>query len=81
MAVPDEIDDERLVLGELLNHVLDKGVLITGDVTISIADIDLLRVALAVMLTSAETEARRERGRLTTAADADVPVLPREPRG
>jgi hypothetical protein len=79
--LPDAVDDERLVLGELLNHVLDKGVLITGDVTISIADIDLMRVALALMLTSVETEARHGRGSLTTAEHADVPVLPGEQRG
>jgi len=38
----DEIEDEQLVLGDLLNHVLDKGVVIGGTVTISVADIDLI---------------------------------------
>lgn len=80
MTVPDEIDDERLVLGELLNHVLDKGVVITGDVTISIADIDLLRVGLSLVLTSVETEARRDRARRIAPADADLPLLPGERR-
>ena len=47
--------DERLALGELLNHVLDKGVVITGDLTISVADIDLVRVGLSLYLTSVET--------------------------
>ena len=51
----DEIDTEELVLGDLLNHVLDKGVVIGGTVTISIADIDLLLVDLRVLLTSVET--------------------------
>lgn len=51
---------EELVLSELLNHVLDKGVVITGDVTISVADVDLLRVGLSVVLSSVETlEGRR----------------------
>ncbi|HJU89233.1 MAG TPA: gas vesicle protein [Gemmatimonadaceae bacterium] len=72
-----EVDDERLVLGDLLSHVLDKGVVLTGDVIISVADIDLIRVALAVMLTSVESEARRGAARLT---NADVPVLPDEGR-
>ena len=54
----DEIDVERLVLGDLLNHVLDKGVVITGTVTISVADIDLLLVDLRVLLTSVETAVR-----------------------
>src|SRR5690242_17560434 len=34
----EEIDTEELVLGDLLNHVLDKGVVIGGTVTISVAD-------------------------------------------
>ncbi len=54
----DEIDVERLVLGDLLNHVLDKGVVITGTVTISVADIDLLLVDLRVLLSSVETAVR-----------------------
>jgi hypothetical protein len=54
----DEIDTEQLVLGDLLNHVLDKGVVITGSVTISIADIDLLLVDLRLLLTSVETSIR-----------------------
>ena len=48
----DEIDTEQLVLGDLLNHVLDKGVVIGGTVTISIADIDLLVLDLRLLLTS-----------------------------
>ena len=55
----DEIDDEQLVLGDLLNHVLDKGVVITGSVTISVADIDLLVVDLRLLLTSVESAIRR----------------------
>jgi hypothetical protein len=55
----DEIDDHRLVLGDLLNHVLDKGLVIGGTVTISVADIDLLLVDLRVLLTSVETITRR----------------------
>ena len=54
----DAIDVERLVLGDLLNHVLDKGVVISGTVTISIANIDLLLVDLRLLLTSVETATR-----------------------
>ena len=54
----DEIDVEQLVLGDLLNHVLDKGVVISGTVTISIANIDLLVVDLRLLLTSVETSLR-----------------------
>ena len=54
----DAIEVERLVLGDLLNHVLDKGVVISGTVTISIANIDLLLVDLRLLLTSVETAVR-----------------------
>lgn len=55
----DGIDTEQLILGDLLNHVLDKGVVISGTVTISVADIDLLLVDLRLLLTSVETAMRR----------------------
>lgn len=51
----DEIDSEQLILGDLLNHVLDKGVVISGAITISVADIDLLVVDLRLLLSSVET--------------------------
>ena len=58
----EALDDEQLVLGDLLNHVLDRGVVIGGTVTISIADIDLLIVDLRLVLTSVETAVRRSIG-------------------
>ncbi|HET7565869.1 MAG TPA: gas vesicle protein [Gemmatimonadaceae bacterium] len=71
--------DDELVLGDLLNHVLDKGVVIAGDVTISVADIDLVRVGLSVLLASVETEERMLRGQRDRAdSHADVRVLPGE---
>jgi hypothetical protein len=51
----EDLDTEQLILGDLLNHVLDKGVVISGSVTISIADVDLLVVDLRLLLTSMET--------------------------
>jgi gas vesicle structural protein len=53
------MDDESVVLSDLLNHVLDKGVVLRGHVTISIADIDLLVVDLRLLLSSVETAAGR----------------------
>jgi hypothetical protein len=60
MTTPDddEISDDELVLGDLLNHVLDKGVVISGTVTVSVADIDLLVLDLRLLLTSVETSLR-----------------------
>jgi hypothetical protein len=54
----DEIDTEQLVLADLLNHVLDKGVVIGGTVTISVADVDLLMLDLRLLLTSIENTMR-----------------------
>jgi hypothetical protein len=68
----DELDDEQLVLGDLLNHVLDRGVVIGGTVTISIADVDLLVVDLRLVLTSVETAVRRSIG-MSTPPDALAP--------
>jgi hypothetical protein len=48
----DEIHDpEQLVLSDLINRVLDKGVVISADVMISIADINLIKLDLRVLLT------------------------------
>lgn len=45
-------DGERTSLVELINRVLDKGVVITGDVTISVAGVDLVYLGLNAVLTS-----------------------------
>ena len=67
----EEIEDRQLVLGDLLNHVLDKGVVISGDVIISIADIDLLSVELKLVLASVQTALEHHQKR----RDADVSLL------
>ena len=68
-------DAEQLVLSDLLNRVLDKGVVIAGEVTLSVADVDLVRVNLTVVLQAVESEARRLRA-AEDALRADAPVLP-----
>jgi hypothetical protein len=40
---------------ELLDRVLNKGVILTGDLVISVADIDLVYVGVKLMLSSVET--------------------------
>jgi len=73
----DDVEGGALVLSDLLNRVLDKGVVISGHVTVSIADIDLLEVDLKLLLTSIETVSRRN---LSFAEpprrNADTPLLP-----
>jgi hypothetical protein len=58
----DPADEDALVLSDLLSHVLDKGVVITGDVIISIAGIDLIAVSLSVLISALETVERRSVG-------------------
>ena len=47
--------DEELSLLETLDHVLDRGLVIAGEVTIAVADIDLIYLGLNVLLGSVET--------------------------
>jgi hypothetical protein len=68
----ESVEDRQLVLGDLLNRVLDKGVVISGDVMISIADIDLLSVELKLVLTSVQTALERTQ----SVADVDLSLLP-----
>lgn len=55
-------DEEHVTLCELLDRVLNKGIVVMGEVTISVADIDLVYLALQVVLTSVE-KAKGEVGR------------------
>jgi len=52
-----EINKEITIL-DVLDRVLNKGVVITGDIVISVADIDLIYVGLRVLLSSVETMER-----------------------
>jgi gas vesicle structural protein len=52
-------DGEQLVLSDLINRVLDKGVVISGHVTISVADIDLIALDLRLLITSIQTAMAR----------------------
>jgi len=54
----DVNDDEPLILSDLLNRVLDKGVVIGGEVTIAVAGVDLVRLDLRLLLVSVERLAR-----------------------
>jgi hypothetical protein len=51
-------DSERVSLCETLDRVLNKGVVIGGEVVISVADIDLIYLGLKAVLTSVETANR-----------------------
>ncbi len=47
-----------VTLLELLDRVLDKGVIVSGDVVISVADVDLIYIGLKALISSVETMQR-----------------------
>ncbi len=55
MIVSEEWDSTDLSLLETLDHVLSRGLVIAGEITISVADIDLIFVGLNVLVSSVET--------------------------
>ena len=46
---------KEITILDILDRVLTKGVVITGDIVISVADIDLIYVGLRVLLSSVES--------------------------
>lgn len=48
-------EEEELSLLETLDHVLDRGLVIAGEVTIAVADVDLVFLGLNLLLGSVET--------------------------
>ena len=51
----EQVEESDLSLLETLDHVLNRGLVIAGEITISVADIDLIFVGLNVLLSSVET--------------------------
>jgi gas vesicle structural protein len=58
--LPSVRDDVTLL--DLVDRVLNKGVVLTGDITLSVADVDLVYVGLRVLLASAGTLDRLGQG-------------------
>lgn len=56
------LKSEDVTLLEILDRVLDKGVVISGDIVISVADVDLIYLGLRVLLSSVETMEKMKRG-------------------
>lgn len=61
MSLDDLLGDSRVDLSEVLSHVLDKGVVLKGEVMLAVADIDLIRLDLGLLLTAVESALRRPR--------------------
>ncbi len=55
---PRLINRDQLALSELLDRALNKGVVLWGDATISVAGVDLIYVGLKVLLASVDTAQR-----------------------
>ena len=78
-----EIDeDEELSLLETLDHVIDHGLVLAGEVTISVAGVDLIFLGLNVLLGSVETVERvlGERERRVELLLGLVPRAPLAPK-
>lgn len=52
----------ELALSELLDRALNKGVVVWGDATISVAGVDLIYVGLKILLASVDTADRLRNG-------------------
>ena len=55
IIVGEEWENSDLSLLETLDHVLNRGLVIAGEITIAVADIDLIFLGLNVMVSSVET--------------------------
>ena len=55
VIVSEEWQETDLSLLETLDHVLNSGLVIAGEITISVADIDLIFLGLNVFVSSVET--------------------------
>jgi hypothetical protein len=55
IIVSEEWESTDLSMLETLDHVLNRGLVIAGEITISVADIDRIFVGLNVLVSSVET--------------------------
>ena len=75
MTTDVAIRHKEIALLELLDRVLDKGVIIAGDLTISVADIDLIYLGLRVLLCSVETMQQQGYGAILSEPQRRSPTL------
>lgn len=57
-AAAPAVPEDEISLLDILDHVLNAGVVIQGSIVISLAGVDLVYVGLNVVLTSVETALR-----------------------
>ena len=51
----EQLEQADVSLLETLDHVLNRGLVVAGEITIAVADIDLIFLGLNVLLSSVET--------------------------
>jgi hypothetical protein len=80
VTVEDIFGGERVELSDVLNHILDKGVVLRGEVMLAVADIDLVRVDLGLLLSAVDIAMGRdgEGGSRARALGAARPRSPSE---
>ena len=54
----DSSAEDQVTLLELLDRVLDRGVVLSGDITLCVADVDLVQLDLRLLLSSTEAARR-----------------------
>ena len=54
---------KEITILEVLDRVLNKGVILTGDIVISVADVDLVYLGVKLMLSSVETMEQLKAGK------------------
>ena len=54
MTIDDAAASRQLTLVELVDRLLGKGVVISGDITLAVADIDLVKVELRALVASVD---------------------------
>ena len=65
LIISEEWEETDLSLLETLDHVLNRGLVIAGEITIAVADIDLIFIGLNVLVSSVETAHEVLRNRQT----------------
>jgi gas vesicle protein GvpA/GvpJ/GvpM family len=53
-----QLSPRQLTIVDLVDRILDKGVVITGDITVSIVGVDLLSLKINLVIASLETAKR-----------------------
>ena len=78
--VDDLLGESRVELSEMLSHILDKGVVLRGEVMLAVADIDLIKLDLGLLLTGVETVLRRQQARVGASTEREsVGEIPGSP--